>query len=69
MMNARRDAVERLEQLIPGLEAPSVVPLAHDGMVAIHSVIDADDLWHVLPELEAAGATGILVLPIEQLIP
>jgi ATP phosphoribosyltransferase len=69
MMNARSDAVERLERLIPGLEAPSVVPLAHDGMVAIHSVIDADDLWHVLPELEAAGATGILVLPIEQLIP
>jgi ATP phosphoribosyltransferase len=69
MMNAQRDAVEHLERLIPGLEAPSVVPLAHPGMVAIHSVIDADDLWHVLPELEAAGATGILVLPIEQLIP
>ena len=69
MMNARREAVERLERLIPGLEAPSVVPLAHEDMVAIHSVIDADDLWHVLPELEAAGASGILVLPIEQLIP
>jgi ATP phosphoribosyltransferase len=69
MMNAPGESVERLERLIPGLEAPSVIPLAHDGKVAIHSVIDADDLWHVLPELEAAGASGILVLPIEQLIP
>jgi len=69
MMNAPRDAVPAVESLIPGLEAPSVIPLAHDGMVAIHSVIPADDLWHVLPELEAAGATGILVLPVEQLIP
>jgi ATP phosphoribosyltransferase len=69
MMNAPADSVARLEGIIPGLEAPSVIPLAHDGKVAIHSVIDADELWHVLPELEAAGASGILVLPIEQLIP
>jgi ATP phosphoribosyltransferase len=68
MMNAPRDSVEQIESLIPGLEAPSVIPLAHDGMVAVHSVVDANDLWHVLPELSAAGATGILVLPIEQLI-
>lgn len=68
MMNAPGDSVDRIAALIPGLRAPSVVPLAHNGDVAIHSVIDADDLWHVLPELAAAGATGILVLPIEQLV-
>ncbi len=69
MMNAPRQSVAAIEAVIPGLEAPSVIPLAHNGHVAIHSVIDADDLWHVLPELESAGASGILVLPIEQLIP
>jgi ATP phosphoribosyltransferase len=69
MMNAPRSSVPTIESLIPGLESPSVIPLAHDGMVAIHSVIPADALWHVLPELEAAGATGILVLPVDQLIP
>jgi ATP phosphoribosyltransferase len=46
-----------------------VVPLAHNGKVAIHSVVDAADVWGVLPRLKAAGASGILVLPIEQLIP
>ena len=51
------------------MEAPTVVPLAEQGWVAVHSVVDADDVWNILPELEAAGAKGILVLRIEQLIP
>jgi ATP phosphoribosyltransferase len=68
MLNAPGDAVERISALIPGLRAPSVMPLAHDGAVAVHSVVDADELWNLLPELETAGATGILVLPIEQVI-
>jgi len=68
MMNAPREAVGLIESLIPGLAAPSVIPLAHNGMVAIHSVVDADDLWELLPSLEEAGASGILILPVEQLI-
>ena len=68
MMNAPADAVSAIEELIPGFEAPTVIPLAHDGMVAIHSVVDSARLGSVLPELKEAGATGILVLPIDQLI-
>lgn len=69
LLNAPISAAERIEALIPGLEAPTVVPLAEDGWVAIHSVVDAQHLWELLPRLEAAGGKGILVLPIEQLIP
>ncbi len=69
LMNAPAAAVPAIEHIIPGLEAPTVVPLAHDGMVAVHSVVDAGELWAVLPELKAAGASGILVLAIEQMIP
>ncbi len=68
LMNAPETAVAAIEAIIPGFEAPTVIPLAHDGMVAVHSVVDADDLWQVLPELKEAGASGILVLPIDQLI-
>ncbi len=68
LMNAPAEAVPTIKTLIPGLASPSIMPLADDTRVAIHSVINADELWHVLPELEDAGATGILVLPIEQLI-
>lgn len=69
LMNAPADRVAEIERIIPGIEAPSVVPLAHNGMVAVHSVVDADDVWQVLPELEGIGASGILVLPIQQMIP
>lgn len=69
LMNAPGDAVDAIEQIIPGFEAPTIIPLAHDHMVAVHSVVDADEVWRVLPKLKDAGASGILVLPIDQLIP
>ena len=68
MMNAPADRLADLEALLPGLESPSVIPLAHRGMVAIHAVVGSDDVWDLLPRLKAAGASGILVLPIEKLI-
>jgi ATP phosphoribosyltransferase len=69
MMNAPATKLEELEDLLPGLGSPSVIPLAHDGMIAIHSVVASDEVWGLLPRLKAAGATGILVLPIEKMIP
>lgn len=69
LLNAPRVSLDTIIELIPGLNSPTVVPLAHSDMVAIHSVVDAADLWSLLPRLEQAGASGILVLPIEQLVP
>lgn len=69
MMNARRDRLADIEALMPGLAGPSVIPLAHEGMIAIHAVVGADDVWDLLPRLKGAGASGILVIPIEKLVP
>jgi ATP phosphoribosyltransferase len=69
MMNAPETHLAELEALLPGLESPSVIPLAHAGMIAIHSVVGTDDVWGLLPRLKAAGASGILVLPIEKILP
>jgi ATP phosphoribosyltransferase len=69
MMNAPAAKLADLERLLPGLESPSVIPLAHEGMIAIHSVVGSDDVWGLLPRLKAAGASGILVLPIEKIVP
>ncbi|MDQ3449208.1 MAG: ATP phosphoribosyltransferase [Chloroflexota bacterium] len=69
MMNAPRDALGLIEALLPGLESPSVIPLAHEGMVAVHAVVATDEVWGLLPRLRAAGASGILVLPVEKLVP
>ncbi len=68
MMNAPAERLGELEKLLPGLAGPSVIPLAHAGMIAIHAVVGADDVWDLLPRLKRAGASGILVLPIEKLI-
>jgi ATP phosphoribosyltransferase len=69
MMNAPAAKLGELEALLPGLESPSVIPLAHAGMIAIHSVVGADEVWGLLPRLKGAGASGILVLPIEKILP
>ena len=69
MMNAPAARLGEIEALLPALESPTVIPLAHAGMIAIHSVVGADDVWGLLPRLKAAGASGILVLPIEKIVP
>jgi ATP phosphoribosyltransferase len=69
MMNAPATHLPELEAMLPSLESPTVIPLAHEGMIAIHSVVEADDVWGLLPRLKGAGASGILVLPIEKIVP
>ena len=69
MMNAPIAALAEIEAMLPGLGSPSVIPLAHEGMVAVHAVVGADEVWGLLGRLKAAGASGILVAPIEKLVP
>ncbi len=69
MMNAPAPRLDEIQELLPAMESPTVIPLAHAGMIAIHSVVGADDVWGLLPRLKAAGASGILVLPIEKIVP
>jgi ATP phosphoribosyltransferase len=69
MMNVPVDALEEVESLLPGMGSPTVVDLADPGMKAVHAAVDADDVWNLLPSLKAAGASSILVLPVERLIP
>jgi ATP phosphoribosyltransferase len=68
MLNAPEDALDEICALVPGSRAPSVLPLAEPGMVAVHSVIPAADVWRLLPALEAAGASSILLVPLERML-
>jgi ATP phosphoribosyltransferase len=69
MMNAPADSLALIKDVIPGMESPTVMPLADPAMIAVHAVVDADAVWALLGPLKAAGATSILVMPIEKLIP
>lgn len=68
MMNAPQESVERIKEIIPSLKSPTVMPLADNGMVAIHTVVPLSTFWDVMERLKEAGATGIVMLPIESMI-
>ncbi len=69
MLNAPDAALDSIIALLPGLDAPTILPLARSDMHAVHAVVDAADLPRLLHPLKEAGASGLLVLPIEHLIP
>ncbi|MBI2901830.1 MAG: ATP phosphoribosyltransferase [Planctomycetes bacterium] len=69
MANVEKKRVAEVTRIVPGLSGPTIVELAVPGMVAVHAVVDEDEINNVVPKLKRAGATGILVLPIERLIP
>ncbi len=68
VLNAKESDLEKIKSLLPGMKAPSVMPLAETGWVSIHSVISENDFWDIIEALREAGAQGILVLPIEKMI-
>ena len=68
MLNAPEDSLDEIRALVPGSRAPSVLPLTEPGMVAVHSVVPAQDVWRLLPALEAAGASSILLVPLERML-
>ena len=68
MMNAHVDDLPAISAVLPGMGAPSVLQLADEGEIAVHAAVEADEIWNLLPVLRDAGATSILVLPIERLV-
>ncbi len=69
MLNASEDDLPAIRDLLPGMGAPSVLPLAEPGQIAVHAAVDVDEIWELLPLLKAAGASSILVVPVERLVP
>jgi ATP phosphoribosyltransferase len=69
MLNASEENLAAIRELLPGMGAPSVLPLAEPGQIAVHAAVPADEIWDLLPPLKAAGASSILVVPVERLVP
>jgi ATP phosphoribosyltransferase len=68
MMNATTESLDAITAVLPSMGAPTVLPLAEEGQIAVHAAVEADDVWSLLPELKAAGASSILVVPVERLV-
>lgn len=68
VLNIERSNLSSIKQLLPGIKSPTIVPLADEGWVAVHTVIPERDFWEKINKLKAIGAQGIVVLPIEKII-
>lgn len=68
LLNAPNEKLQEIIDLLPGMKSPTVLPLATTGWSSVHSVIDENDFWNIIEQLKAAGAQGILVVPIEKMI-
>jgi ATP phosphoribosyltransferase len=68
MMNAPEAALPAIRAVVPGLKAPTIVPLADPGWVAVHTAVEEDAFWESIERLRAAGATEILVSSLEKLL-
>jgi len=66
MLNAPESALPEIAGLVAP-RVPSVLPLAAGGMVAVHVLVPAADVWRLLPQLEAAGGSSILIVPVERM--
>lgn len=68
LLNAPNEKLEAITQILPGMNSPTILPLAKEGWSSLHSVINKNDFWNVIDELKANGAEGILVCPIENMV-
>ncbi|MFZ9504462.1 MAG: ATP phosphoribosyltransferase [Cyclobacteriaceae bacterium] len=69
LMNIPTDAISNITRIIPGMNSPTIMPLSRSGWSSLHAVVEENDFWEKIDVLKENGAEGILVLPIEKMIP
>jgi ATP phosphoribosyltransferase len=69
LCNVAKERLSEVTAVLPTAGSPTVMDLATPGIVAVHALVPAADIWALLPRLEAAGASSILTLPIERMVP
>jgi len=68
LLNAPNSCLDKIISIIPGMKSPTIVPLADSGWSSVHSVVEENRFWEIIEDLKAAGAQGILVVPIEKMV-
>lgn len=68
LLNTPESAITKICNILPGMKSPTIVPLVEKGWYSLHSVVKEDEFWESIDQLKAAGAEGILVIPIEKMI-
>ena len=69
LMNVPTERLNDIIAVLPGIKSPTIMPLATEGWSSVHTVIEEKRFWEITRELKQLGAEGILVVPIEKMIP
>ncbi len=69
LCNVARERLDDVLAVLPTSVSPTVMDLATPGVVAVHALVPAADIWSLLPRLERSGASSILTLPVERMVP
>ncbi|WP_323788942.1 ATP phosphoribosyltransferase [Psychroserpens sp.] len=68
LLNTPNEKLDAIINILPGMNSPTILPLAKKGWSSLHSVINKNEFWEVIDELKQNGAEGILVCPIENMV-
>lgn len=68
LLNAPKNKLDEICGLLPGMKSPTILPLHEADWYSVHSVITEAAFWENIDKLKAAGAQGILIIPIEKMI-
>lgn len=68
LLNAPKENLEEIIEVLPGIKSPTIMPLAEEGWCSVHTVLDQKSFWESIGRLKELGAQGILVIPIEKMI-
>lgn len=62
--------LDEVRTFLPGIDGPTVMNIAgRDDVVAIHVVIDKSQIYNTVNKLKKLGASGILIVPIDRMVP
>ena len=68
MLNAPTDNLQKIIDLLPGADSPTIIALGNSGKSAVQAVCLEPVFWETMEKLKEAGATSILVVPIEKML-
>lgn len=69
LMNIPTSRINDVVEVLPGTKSPTIMPLATEGWSSVHTVVSEKRFWETISCLKELGAEGILVMPIEKMIP
>jgi len=68
-MNVGRDDIDRIIEVLPSLQNPTISTLVKAGWFSLEVIVDEKKVRDLIPLLKSRGASGIVEYPLNKVIP